>query len=153
MDHRRFSLKKHWTSNITRKKNSSVVAPISPAPSVPFYNPQPLDKSKEGVTLGTPLDMDEDPDIPIAIKNGNLLPSSPSFDSEEETAVGEPLVQDFAASSIPTEYKPFTAKEAETANIEASTEIYVPIVSSDDETITVSPASSHRAIRVPVRTR
>ncbi|KAF2435410.1 hypothetical protein EJ08DRAFT_604314 [Tothia fuscella] len=43
----------------------------------------------------------------LATGDSKPMPTSPTFfDSEEETAVGEPLIQEYAARSIPKEYKP-----------------------------------------------
>lgn len=39
------------------------------------------------------------------------LPTSVMSDNEEETCIGEPLVQDFAANNIPSAFRPFTSKE------------------------------------------
>lgn len=68
------------------------------------------------------------------------LPTSVKFDSEEETCIGEPLVQDFAANNIPAAFRPFTSKESVQDSITESqpTPTVAHMVSSDEDLDTSS---------------
>lgn len=64
--------------------------------------------------------------VPQPLESTPVLPSPnvpfhgrrPHLHSENETAAGEPLVQDFATHSIPKEYKPFMAKDSDTNSLD-----------------------------------
>ena len=86
----------------------------------------------------------------ISTENGNPLPTSPTFDSEEETAVGEPLIQDVAARTIPKEYTPFANHDDGAMDEEISTETPRIAISVDGRTLTGSPVPA-RKMYPPVR--
>jgi hypothetical protein len=114
-NHRTNRLKTLWLPHKTRRQFPHPLepSPVLPSPDVPFHGRRhPYPHTSEHQLMPAKLvQMNKDrPRNETITKNGNALPLSPSFDSEDETAAGEPLVHDFATRSIPKEYKPYTAK-------------------------------------------
>jgi hypothetical protein len=85
------------------------------------------------------------------------LPASLKFDSEEETCIGEPLIQDFAANNIPAAFRPFTSKESVQDSITESqpTPTGAPMVSSyeDPDTSSPPPEVVRKPLNIQSRTR
>jgi len=53
----------------------------------------------------------EERQSPSPAASDDTLPADVNFDSEEETCIGEPLIQDFAADNIPEAFRPYTSKK------------------------------------------
>lgn len=155
MDHQRFNLRSLLSANPARKHYPPVEStPVLPAPTVPFYNiSHPFSRSRKRIV---PTKMNGDQERkPTITENGKLLPSSPRYDSEDEAAVGEPLVQDFAARSIPNEYKPAFKRDIDTQSLDLPMQRPTTIT-SDDEMGThasLSPLiAPRREVYLPPRT-
>lgn len=138
--HRTNRLKTLWLPHQTRNQFSHPSplesSPILPSPDIPFHSRRdPYPRSSEHQLMPAKLvQMNKDRPQNLTItRNGNSLPLSPSFDSEDETAAGEPLIQDFATRSIPKEYKPFTAKDSDTNSLDLPMQRPLAVVISEDD--------------------
>jgi hypothetical protein len=105
MDFQRFSLKKRSSNNAmnTRGRKSTPTLP----PAIVHVEKPPSRSDKARIKPSVMFSTKQDMKSRAAAGLSTSLPTSPTFDSEEETAVGEPLIQDYATSSIPKEYKPY----------------------------------------------
>lgn len=136
--HRTNRLKTLLLPHQIRRKSSipKDATPVLSSPDVPFHNRRnPRPRSGEHQLMPAKLvQMNKDrPRSQTMTRNGNALPLSPSFESEEETAAGEPLIQDFATRSIPTEYKPLTTNDSDTNSIDLPMQRPPTVIISDDE--------------------
>jgi hypothetical protein len=154
-NHRTNRLKTLWLPHQTRKQflHLGESSPVLPSPDVPFHGRRhPYPHTNEHQLMPPKLvQMNIDQSRNLAItRNGNALPLSPSFDSEEETAAGEPLIQEFATRSIPKEYKPFTAKNLDCNNLDLPMQRPPAMVFSDDDEYR-SPHTSRKEAQYPPR--
>jgi hypothetical protein len=136
MDFQRFgvSLRKRSSNNALTKR-SQTTSPIPQVPIVHIDKPPSRSTKQRGKPNVMFASMSDFKDRALS-GNSASMPTSPTFDSEEETSVGEPLIQDIATRSIPKEYKPFTSRSPERTerpSEEFSIQHTFPPLSSEDE--------------------
>jgi hypothetical protein len=136
MDFQRFgvSLKKRSSNNAV-KQRPQISTPILQAPIVHTEKP-PARSNRARVKPNVMFSNMDDLKDQKTTGDSALLPTSPTFDSEEETAVGEPLIQDFATSSIPKEYKPIPSRNPQRPDRESgdfSIQHAFPAIADEDE--------------------
>lgn len=132
-------LKTFWLPHQTRKQfpHPPDFSPVLPSPDIPLHSRQnPYSRSGELMPAKL-VHMDKDrPRKLTPTVNRNAPPLSPLFDSEDDTAAGatgEPLIQDFATSSIPKEYIPFTARDSDTNSLDLPMQRPPAMIISDDD--------------------
>jgi hypothetical protein len=152
-NHRTNRLKTFWSPHQAQKQYPQFEsAPVLPSPTIPFHGRQhSLSRPSEQLIPAKLVQINKDQPRNLAItRDGNALPLSPSFDSEEETAAGEPLVQDFATCSIPKEYMPFTAKDSDSHKMDLPMQRPPAMIFSDDDEH-ILPPTSRREAQFPPR--
>jgi hypothetical protein len=135
MDFQRFSLKKR-SSNNALDARGRVSAPTLP-PAIVHIEKPPSRSTKARIKPSVMFSTSKATKGRATAGQSTSLPTSPTFDSEEETAVGEPLLQDYATSSIPKEYKPFVPSRSTDRPRKQGNQVTVqhalPALSSEDE--------------------
>jgi len=93
---------------------------LSKIPSVDSVDSRSL--SRQTNRSAGQFTMTEERQLASPAVTNDTSPSSVNFDSEEETYIGEPLVQDFAADNIPEAFRPYSSKKSSGSESEMSSD-------------------------------
>jgi hypothetical protein len=153
MDFQRFSLKKRKSNGALKGRQTSSSHPDLPTPTISVQHtaPRAVSQRVKSQFMSTTSES-----YRLAAANSRAMPTSPTFDSEDETMVGEPLLQDYATRSIPKEYKPVGTTFLEDDTEDFSIQTAFPAHRTYSRSGASSPAREPKrdtAIHVPARTR